>query len=129
MSSNKPPEMVVFWYNEGGRLAEMLRPSSQRMAGPKWELTSKAHQKWWFFGTMEPRVVYIKEVVYVKYWFTINDPVSEEEGRKLWDKLAPLGANLTILLDKAYVYGDAEQYIIQRIAVMLVNTGHTVERG
>ena len=73
--------------------------------------------------------LHIKEVVYVKYWFIIKGSVPEEVGRKLWDKLAPLGANLTLLFDKAYVYGDAEQYIIQRIAVILVDTGYPVERG
>ena len=65
----------------------------------------------------------------MKYWFKIKRSLPESEARKLWDKLAPFGANLTVLFDRVYIYGDAEEYIIQRISVVLVNTGYPVERG
>lgn len=65
----------------------------------------------------------------MKYWFIIKQPLSEEVARSLWDRIAPYRANLTVLFDRAYVYGDADDLIVQMVAVELVNSGLNVERG
>lgn len=65
----------------------------------------------------------------MRYWFTINEQLPDEEGRKLWDKISPYRANLTILFNRTDVYGDANSpQIIEIIAKALVETGYPVER-
>ena len=65
----------------------------------------------------------------MKYWFIIKQPLSEEVARELWDKIAPYGANLTLLLDRAYIYGDTTDSAAQMVAVKLAESGLPVERG
>ena len=65
----------------------------------------------------------------MKYWFIIKEPLSEEVARDLWDKIAPYRANLTVLYDRAYIYGEADDMDVQMVAVTLANTGLQVERG
>ena len=66
----------------------------------------------------------------MKYWFIIKQPLSEEVAQGLWDKIVPYHANLTVLFDRAYIYGDADEpYTVECIANILVESGLPVERG
>lgn len=65
----------------------------------------------------------------MKYWFIIKKALPEEVARALWDKLAPYKANFTVLFDRAYVHGDADDHTVQMVAVILAGTGLPVERG
>lgn len=66
----------------------------------------------------------------MKYWFIIYGSLSEREGRKLWDKVRPYKANLTILFDETYVYGDADEpYMVEEISREILKLGYKVERG
>lgn len=66
----------------------------------------------------------------MKYWFIIYGSLPEEVGRKLWDRVSPYKANLTILFDKSYVYGDADEpYMVEAISREVLKLGYKVERG
>lgn len=65
----------------------------------------------------------------MKYWFTIHGSLPEDVSRKLWDKIAPFNANLTVLWDKTYIYGDTDQDTVYQILVEAVGMGYRVERG
>lgn len=66
----------------------------------------------------------------MKYWFIIYGSLPEEVGRKLWDIVSPYKASLTILFDKTYVYGDADEpYIVEAIFREILKLGYKVERG
>lgn len=66
----------------------------------------------------------------MKYWFIIRGSLPEEVARALWDKLVPYRANLTVLFDKTYVYGDADEpYMVEAIAKELAKLDYVVERG
>ena len=65
----------------------------------------------------------------MKYWFTIHGSLPEDVSRTLWDKIAPYNANLTVLWDKTYIYGDTEPEVVYKILVEAVGTGYRVERG
>ena len=65
----------------------------------------------------------------MRYWFTIREQLPDEEGRKLWDKISPYRANLTILFDRTDIYGDTDSpKVIEIIAKAVVDTGYPVER-
>ena len=66
----------------------------------------------------------------MKYWFIIKGALPEEVARVLWDKIVTYRANLTVLFDRAYVYGDSDEpYMVEQIAKAVKETGYPVERG
>lgn len=66
----------------------------------------------------------------MKYWFTIKQEIPQEDARLLWDKISIFGANLTILDDRAEIYGNSEDpYIISQVAKAIVDAGYKAERG
>lgn len=66
----------------------------------------------------------------MRYWFTIKGPVPEEVARVLWDNISRYNANLTLLPDRLYVYGDTDKpSVLEKIAKAIVATGYPVERG
>lgn len=66
----------------------------------------------------------------MKYWFIIKGSLPEEVARHLWDEIACYNANLTVLFDRAYVYGDADTpKMAENIAKIVVAAGYPVERG
>lgn len=72
----------------------------------------------------------LKEVVILKYWFTIMEAVPEEVARELWDRISIYRANLTLLPHRLDVYGDTDEpRTLEAIAQALVATGYPVERG
>lgn len=66
----------------------------------------------------------------MKYWFIIKGSLPEEVARKLWDRICCYKANLTVLFDRTYVYGDADTpWEVEQIVNAVVDTGYPVERG
>lgn len=65
----------------------------------------------------------------MKYWFTIKGSVPEETAQKLWNKIKQYKSNVTVLFDKAYVYGVANSETIKLIEKELNNTGLVFEGG
>lgn len=66
----------------------------------------------------------------MRYWFTIKDTIPEEVARKLWDNISMYNANLTVLPDRVYIYGDTEEpSVLEKIARAIASTGYPAERG
>lgn len=66
----------------------------------------------------------------MRYWFTIKDSVPEEVARVLWDNISRYNANLTLLPDRLYVYGETDEpSALEKIAKAIVATGYPAERG
>lgn len=65
----------------------------------------------------------------MKYQFMINQSLTEEEGKGLYAKIQPLGANLTVLEKKSYAYGhtDSEDNI-NKVEQIISESGFPVER-
>lgn len=65
----------------------------------------------------------------MRYWFTINSALSENEARKVWALVSPFKANLTVLFDRAHVYGNGDDSVVSAISSRLSETGFPVGRG
>jgi hypothetical protein len=66
----------------------------------------------------------------MRYWFTIKDAVPEDVARVLWDNISRYNANLTLLPDRLYVYGETDEpSVLEKIAKAIVATGYPAERG
>ena len=65
----------------------------------------------------------------MKYWFTIKEALPEETAQNIWKNIVSYKTNMTVLFDKAYVYGDADKATISLIDRYLSKTGFAIERG
>lgn len=67
----------------------------------------------------------------MKYWITIQGSLPEEVAKELWNKISWTNANLTVLFDRAYIYGtngsdDLVSYLMteaNRVTNCLVERG------
>ena len=63
----------------------------------------------------------------MNYLITIYGSLPEQVGDRLWRKCERVKANLTVLDQKAYIYGDADDKTINMLAVEAGKTGYMVE--
>ena len=61
----------------------------------------------------------------VKFWGTIYGSISEEDGRLLWSKIQyGKEINLTLLLDRTYIYGETTEDVLANVISQCINLGH-----
>lgn len=66
----------------------------------------------------------------MRYWFTIRATLTDEQGRALWDEVSRYNANVTLLPDRVYIYGNSDDpEIPEAIAKIIVDAGYPAERG
>lgn len=63
----------------------------------------------------------------MNFLITINGQLPEGIADKLWRKVEPTKANLTVLDRHAYIYGDCDDSTINKLAVEAGRTGYYVE--
>lgn len=67
----------------------------------------------------------------MKYIITIQGALPDSIADRLWQKVEADGQNLTVLERSAYIYGNAEEFIVNRLAKEAAKFGYPVdvERG
>jgi len=65
----------------------------------------------------------------MKYWFTIKEALPEDVALKIWNRISNYRVNMTVLFDRAYIYGDATEATAVFIENALLDTGYSIERG
>ena len=65
----------------------------------------------------------------MRYYLTVNSHISREVSTNLWKTIRHTGTNMMILPDKAYIYGDNSEVVIEMIIEKVENAGFVVERG
>lgn len=63
----------------------------------------------------------------MKYIITIQGALPDSIADRLWQKVEAAGQNLTVLERSAYIYGNAEEFIVNRLAVEAAKFGYPVD--
>ena len=58
----------------------------------------------------------------MRYWITLDD-LDESAARELYEKIEPANANVTVLLERVDIYGDAPETDVQKIIYLCAKTG------
>lgn len=65
----------------------------------------------------------------MRYYLTVNSSIPREVSTDLWKTIRCTGTNMMVLPDRAYIYGDNSEAVIEMIIEKVENAGFVVERG
>lgn len=65
----------------------------------------------------------------MQFYITIFGELQKKVADALWLEIKPTGSNFTVLDKKAFIYGDADVRIVNRLVMAASRTGFEVERS
>lgn len=63
----------------------------------------------------------------MNYAITIHGPIPEGTAKRLWRDVDKAKGNLLVLMEEAFIFGDADDATINKLAYEAGKTGYLVE--